>query len=405
MTATKTQTTGIAKTDECLSELNRLLSEPLGSVRARENSAFDKLLADCGNRVVLFGAGNLGRKVLQCLRSIGVEPLAFADNGRSKWGENVDGIPILSPKEAAARYGASALFLVTIWSLGHSYPESRASLEAMGCTRVESTASLRWKFADRMLPDFCQDLPHKLYEQADEVRKMASLWADESSRREYLNHVKWRALGDQDALGPPVKEESYFLDSLYRIRDHEVFVDCGAYTGDTAEQVIRRNPAFARIMAIEADPQNFDRLTKWISTLDAPVASKISALNVAVGEKRGQLRFQADGSEGAKLAADGNVVVECFPLDDLTPEATPSFIKMDIEGAELDALAGARRSIQTHRPILSICVYHRQNDLWRIPLFIHALAEDYHLYLRPHDVDGWQLVCYAVPANRLSSTA
>jgi len=393
------------KTDEYLSELDRILSAPLSSVRDRENSAFDKLLAGCGNRLVLFGAGNLGRKVLQCVRGIGVEPLAFADNGQSKWGSYIDGVPVLSPKEAAARYGASALFLVAIWSLGHFYPESRAQLERLGCTHVESTASLRWKFADKLLPDYCQDLPHKLYEQAVEVRKAASLWADDSSRREYLNHVRWRALGDQDALGPPVSEESYFLDSLYRINDHEVFVDCGAYTGDTAEQVIRRNPAFSRIVAIEADPENFARLTQWISTLDAPVASKISALNVAVGAKRGQLRFQAGGGESAKLAPDGNVVVECIPIDDLATEAGPTFIKMDIEGAELEALEGARRSIQTHRPILSICVYHKQNDLWRIPLFIHALVEDYRLFLRPHDVDGWQLVCYAVPANRLGSAA
>jgi FkbM family methyltransferase len=178
-------------------------------------------------------------------------------------------------------------------------------------------------------------------------------------------------------------------------------VDCGAYTGDTAEQVIRRNPAFSRIIAIEADPENFDRLTKWIGTLEAPVASRINALNVAVGAKRGKLRFQAGGGEGAKLATDGNVVVECVPIDDLATEAAPTFIKMDIEGAELDALEGARRSIEMHRPILSICVYHKQNDLWRIPLFIHTLVEDYRLFLRPHDVDGWQLVCYAVPANRL----
>jgi FkbM family methyltransferase len=397
MTATRTEP------DAYLAELDLLLSEPLSSVRDREASAFDKLLAGCGNRLVLFGAGNLGRKVLQCVRSIGIEPLAFADNGASKWGSEVDGVPVLSPKDGAARYGASALFLVTIWSLGHFYSETRAMLEGLGCTHVESTASLRWKFADRLLPDFCQDLPHKLYEQGTEVRKAGSLWADDSSRRVYLDHVKWRALGDLGSLGPPVKEESYFLDSLYRIDDHEVFVDCGAYTGDTAEQVIRRNPAFSKIVAIEADPQNFDRLTKWIVTLEASVASRINALNIAVGAKRGKLRFQAGGGEGAKLAADGNVVVECIPIDELATGAAPTFIKMDIEGAELDALEGARRSIQTHRPILSICVYHKQDDLWRIPLFIHRLVEDYRLFLRPHDVDGWQLVCYAVPANRLTS--
>ena len=407
------------KTDEYLSELDRLLSEPLSSVRDRENSAFDKLLAGCGNRLVLFGAGNLGRKVLQCVRSIGVEPLAFADNGQSKWGSYVDGVPVLSPRDAAARYGASALFLVTIWSRGHFFPESRALLENLGCAHVQSTALLRWKFADQLLPDFCQDLPHKLYEQAAEVRKAASLWADDSSRQEYLNHIRWRALGDQDALRPPVNEQQYFLDSLYQIDDHEVFVDCGAYIGDTAEQVIRRNPAFSRIVAIEADPGNFDRLTKWIGTLEAPVACRISALNAAVGAKRGRLRFQASGNDGARLAADGNVVVDCIPIDglvaearptfikmddDLLCEAGPTFIKMDIEGAELDALEGARRSIQTHRPILSICVYHKQDDLWRIPLFIHALVEDYRLFLRPHEVDGKELVCYAIPANRLRST-
>lgn len=232
------------------------------------------------------------------------------------------------------------------------------------------------------------------------MRKAAALWTDEDSLREYLNQVRWRALGDQNALGSPVKEEQYFPDSLFRVNDGEVFVDCGAYTGDTAEQVIRKNPAFSRIIAIEADPENFERLTNWVGSLDASVACRIDALHAAAGGKRGKLRFRASGDEGARLATDGDVVVECIPIDDLTPENGPTFIKMDIEGAEIDALEGARRSIQTNRPILSICVYHRQNDLWRIPIFIHTLVEDYRLFLRPHYGDGWDLVCYAVPANR-----
>jgi len=390
-------------TDELLFELDHILSEPQSRVEDRENSAFDQVLAAAENRLVLFGAGTLGRKALESLRSVGVEPLAFADNSPSKWETRVEGVPVLSPQYAAARYGSSALFVVTIWSLGHFYSETRAMLERMGCTRVESATSLRWKFASRMLPDYCQELPHKLYQQKTEVREAASLWADDSSCLEYLSHVRWRALGDLGALGAPVAEESYFLDSLYRIKDQEVFVDCGAYTGDTAEQVIRRNAAFATIVAIEADPANFDRLTGWIDTLEAPLASRIRTLNVAVGAKAGRLHFRASGDEGACLAPDGDVSVECVPLDDLRTDAPPTFIKMDIEGAELEALQGARRTIRTNRPILSICVYHKQDDLWRIPLFIHSLAEDYRLYLRAHDVDGWQLVCYAVPEDRLRS--
>jgi len=390
-------------TDELLSELDCILSEPLSDVEDRERSAFDRLLAASGQRVVLFGAGTLGRKALESLRGIGVEPLAFADNSPSKWGTSVDRLPVLSPRDAAARYGSSALFVVTIWSLGHSYSASRAMLERLGCSRVESASSLRWKFAGRMLPDYCQELPHKLYQQKTEVRKAACLWADNHSCREYMSHVKWRALGDLGALHSPVADESYFLDSLYRIKDHEVFVDCGAYTGDTAQQVICRNAAFSRIVAIEADPRNFGRLTQWINTLDASVASRIRTLNVAVGARSGRMHFRASGDEGAHLSPDGDVFVECVPLDDLLADAQPTFIKMDIEGAELEALEGARRIIQTDRPILSICVYHKQDDLWRIPLFIHALGEGYRLLLRPHEVDGWQLVCYAVPEDRLKS--
>jgi len=133
------------------------------------------------------------------------------------------------------------------------------------------------------------------------------------------------------------------------------------------------------------------------------VASRIRTLNVAVGARSGRMHFRASGDEGAHLSPDGDAFVECVPLDDLLADAQPTFIKMDIEGAELEALEGARRIIQTDRPILSICVYHKQDDLWRIPLFIHALGEGYRLLLRPHEVDGWQLVCYAVPEDRLKS--
>ena len=308
----------------------------------------------------------------------------------------------MSPSEAAEKYGRSALFVVTIWSLGHSFRETQEQLSRLGCSRVTSSSALRWKFADQMLPDFCQDLPHHLYEQADEVRAAASLWADDYSRQEYLNHLQWRARGDLGALSAPDAEESYFLDSVYSIVfPGEVFVDCGAYDGDTAKQVLQRTREIAGFFAVEADPGNFQALKEWAGTLEPDIARRISLCNVAVGASRGQLRFNATGGEGACIAADGEIVVDCVPIDELVGDSKPTFIKMDIEGFELEALEGARGVIQKYQPILSICVYHRQSDLWRIPLFIRSLVTDYQMFLRPHDVDGWQLVCYAVPTNRL----
>ena len=95
------------------------------------------------------------------------------------------------------------------------------------------------------------------------------------------------------------------------------------------------------------------------------------------------------------------------PLDELaaglSPHFAPSFIKMDIEGAEGAALEGARRLIARHRPILAICLYHRQSDLWRIPLLIESICPGYRHYLRAHETDGWQTVGYAVPPERLKA--
>jgi FkbM family methyltransferase len=81
----------------------------------------------------------------------------------------------------------------------------------------------------------------------------------------------------------------------------DVFVDCGAYDGDTARQVISRNPQFSRIVAIEPDPDNFAKLRRWVGSLDGQLAERIATFNVAVGARKGQVTFRADGTEGAHL--------------------------------------------------------------------------------------------------------
>jgi FkbM family methyltransferase len=384
--------------NEYLRELESFLSEPLASVRERERTAFDRELAKCEGRLVLVGAGNLGRRALSCLRSAGVTPLAFTDNGRALWGTEVDNLPVLSPEIAAERFGSSALFVVTIWSPGHRYADTRAQLLRIGCRNVICATRLRWKFADQLLPDYCQDLPHQVYEQASFVLEAAALMADDFSRQEYFRQVRWRALGDFGELSPP-QPHQYFPDGLFCLSPKEVFVDCGAYDGVTIRRFLKRAPGFLRICAIDADPRNYKQLVRTISAL--PERDRIEAHNLAVGADHAVVRFQSTGTVQAAVSSDGDIEVEQVPLDELLKGTEPTFIKMDIEGAELGALEGARHLIRQSQPLLAVCVYHTPSDLWRIPLKIHELAPKHSLYLRPHVEDGWDLVCYAVPSERL----
>jgi len=98
---------------------------------------------------------------------------------------------------------------------------------------------------------------------------------------------------------------------------------------------------------------------------------------------------------------DGSVEVESVPLDSVLSDFVSTYIKMDIEGAELDALIGARCIIERECPVLAVCVYHQQDHLWRIPSLIRSLSSRYRFFLRAHNEEGWELVCYAVPVNRL----
>jgi hypothetical protein len=79
----------------------------------------------------------------------------------------------------------------------------------------------------------------------------------------------------------------------------------------------------------------------------------------------------------------------------------PTFIKMDIEGAESVALTGAGTGIRHGRPVLAISAYHKQADLWELPRQVHDMAPDHRLYLRPHAGEGFDTVLYAIPPERL----
>jgi hypothetical protein len=74
---------------------------------------------------------------------------------------------------------------------------------------------------------------------------------------------------------------------------------------------------------------------------------------------------------------------------------------MDIEGTEPDTLLGASQIIASRAPVLAICLYHAQEHLWQIPLLIQSLNKDYNFFLRRYADECWEIVCYAVPKNRI----
>ena len=402
-------------------KLDALLARDPADRRAATAGAFGA--ASRGRPIVLMGAGGLGRRTLAGLRTVGVEPLAFADNSTARHGTMLDGVRVLSPADAAREFDTTAAFVVTIWGAGspHRYADSRAQLVALGCDVIVPFPVLYWTHPVALLPHYLQDEPHRVLEQKGDVRRALALWEDDASRTEYLAQVRFRLDGDFDGLPHPVAHPQYFPDDLYEWTRDEWIVDGGAYDGDSVRELMRlHGDAFAHVLALEPDPANFVKLNAACAALPGPVQAKIDCRQLALASRPGTLQLDATGTAASATSApdaaasarataaamsvalaDGAITVPAEPLDDLLDGARPTFIKLDIEGAEPDALEGARQTIVENGPVVAVCVYHRQDHLWRIPLMLRAWRSDYAFFLRPHNEEGWDLVCYAVPRARL----
>ena len=384
--------------DELETILREMAAEPREVCIAREQSAFDQLAGGV-RPIVLFGAGALGRMVLAGLRRIGAEPRALADNNPKLWGQEVDGLRVFSAAEAAHRFGQDCCFVVTIYNGS----KARQQLRDLGCRYVAPLAALFWKYAGEFVPCNGIDLPHNLPPHADELRAVFGMLADEHSRREMCAQLRWRYwLDDKTMPTPLAPRDLYFPRQLIAPFDGEVFVDCGAFDGETVHGFLERaGSRFEHIYSFEPDPGNRNLLEQSTVALGAAISSRITSLPFGLGAQDGPVQFSADASVSSHMTAGEGISVECRKLDNIAWQHLPTYIKMDIEGAEPDALRGASELLRKHMPVLAVCLYHRSEHLWQIPRYIHETAPEYELFICRYAEDCWELVCYAVPKHRL----
>ena len=217
--------------------------------------------------------------------------------------------------------------------------------------------------------------------------------ADATSRNQFHNILNFRHSYDLNYMRgfSPIEDKQYFEDFLPLREQGEVFVDVGAYDGYTSEVFVSKCPGYAGIHLFEPEQENMKAARARLGD-----HSNIHYHLLGLSNDKATLKFSTSGPSSS-ISDAGDISIEVDRLDSVV-EGLVTFLKMDVEGAESLALAGAEETIQKNKPVMAIAVYHKADDFWRIPQQVLSICPDYKIYLR-HYTEGFaETVMFFIPA-------
>ena len=346
-------------------------------------------------RIVIVGAGPEGRRLADICKAQGIELAAIVDDDPTKLGLEISG-EVVEPTSRLADLDRDIPIIIA----SHRVLNASKRLSALGFRRVFPFAVLQVLRPDIFKPHMFYDgWLEDLFENRSHYAWLDAELADARSHDVLAAVIQFRLTGDPLVLAPIIDEGRYYQglyhpQGLFEFSGNEVYVDAGAYDGDSINWFRERvGDRYERVIAFEPDPVTYARLAKNFAG-----ESRIEPVNAGLHRAKTTLHFRNDASRGAIFSDDGEASIDVVSLDDVLDGARASYIKMNIEGAEIDALYGAKNTIRKWLPKLAISVYHRASDLWRIPQIVRKLSPAYDLYLRQHDGGVIETVLYALPS-------
>lgn len=348
-------------------------------------------LVTCSKEVILFGSARGGEKVYSFLeeRQLQNKVVLVADNDEMKQGKEFHGLPIVSANEMIVYLKSHKDTIIAVASgSAHIIIDQ---LEGLG---VEKKAMYPFAFSMLQL----SPTPFMYFNERKElIKKVYELLADEKSRDVFISLLNFKmTMDDNWLLDIADNEHDQYFDDLMRLKDNEVFVDCGAYIGDTLDEYnIRMNGKWKEYCLFEADPSVFMEMKNHINDCRY---SRCSCYNVGCWDKKERLYFQCTGSGSSQISEKKyDQVINADALDNVLKGKDVTVIKMDVEGAEQKALKGAEGIIRSQHPKLAISNYHSLDDFLHIPIILQNFHKDYNIYLRHYrKLTDSETICYAV---------
>ncbi|SFL45223.1 FkbM family methyltransferase [Pelosinus propionicus] len=342
---------------------------------------FESIDKNIENEIIIFGAGSAGQKLYQLYNKNNITVRYFCDNDKSKHNIKIDGVSVISPEQLVQLSHPFIIIASTYWL------EIEKQVIELGLPY--SIIDIDQGFGEK-LNDIKENL-EKLYE-------VYSLLNDDRSRFVFLTRLKAIIINAEEYLNLVSEGNEYWALPQFVNNPNEIFVDAGAFNGDTVDSFLYNNGGnFKKIYAFEPNHEQFENLrnkTNYFMRCSKLPLSSIECIQAGVGERDETLSFYKNEGvpAGSTFYKDFTKFSSCnmieniriYALDSYLKDIPITLLKADVEGFELAMLKGAQDIICKERPRLAIAIYHKQEDLWEIPLFIKKLVPEYKMAIRHH---------------------
>lgn len=223
-----------------------------------------------------------------------------------------------------------------------------------------------------------------------ELQAVYDMLEDDVSKKTFADVINFKISGKISYLNSCTTPKSEVFDEIIPLSAIESYVDLGAYNGDTVSEFLElTGNRYQKIIAVEPDKKNFKKLSKNCIDLD-----NISLYNSAVWDSDTTLKFRQKAGRQSALSTDGTEI-EARSVDSILDGKSATIIKMDVEGSEKRAILGAFSTIQKYSPRLMVSLYHRNEDMFELPLLIKKINPRYKFFIR-HQlyIPAWETNLY-----------
>lgn len=333
--------------------------------------------------LVLYGAGTIGISIARVFKYYNIKVNCFCDKNKTGI-QKETGLPIISLQALTNEYLDANIIVCSV----NYYDEIMHDLSTLGINPKQIFSKKSLNFPEMTYSDMA---PH-----IGGYKCAFNLLDDDKSKQILLERVKYYLTISSNTVAgitSEPEEQQYFDPEILTLSDGEIFVDGGMYTGDTANIFFQRiNNQYQHYYGFEPDERNFLEASK--NLYNKP---RTTLIQKGLWSKETLLGFSGSLTSSSKLNNEGENSVVVTALDIFfRDKVPPTFIKMDIEGAELEALKGAKHLIYKYKPKLAICAYHKPEDIYILPKFIKNCRNDYKFYLRHYTDSIYETVLYAI---------